>query len=140
MGGEKTPNKTVKNTDKVGRRSGGRPKGSPNKNRLTLHEMAAKLGIDPFEVILHFAKGDWKALGYAGELIEKHSKDCTNYEYVIDPSVRAKMAAEAAGYLWPKLRAVEHSGTVGQQHSGAITISPVKTSELIELLKKVKSE
>lgn len=134
---KKDMTKVVKSS---GYRYGGRSKGTPNKDKATLAEKAKELGVDPFEVMLLFAKGDWKALGYEKEFIEKMGKDCVNYEYVIDPAVRAKMASEASQYLHAKRKSIEHSGTVGQEHSGAVSISPVKVSELVEMLKKVKSE
>lgn len=68
---------------------------------------ASELGIDPFEVLLLFASGDWKKLGYTGETFTRFAKDYSNEEYTINPAVRARAAAEAAQYLYPKRKAIE---------------------------------
>ena len=89
-------------------RIGGRQKGTPNKTTAQIIEKANELGIDPFEVLLLFAKGDWKALGYVSEMYEASAgKAGSSYRYNIDPAVRAKCAAEAVQYLYPKRKAVE---------------------------------
>ncbi len=88
----------------------GRKKGTPNKSSLPLKEKAEKLGIDPYEVLLLFASGDWKKLGYDAEKVIKYSKDCQNEEFTIQPAVRAKAAGEACKYLYPTLKSTE--GTV----------------------------
>ena len=92
---------------------GGRGKGTPNKTSLNLHEKAKELGCDPFEILCRFALGDWEGLGYneeftfsptqKGEVIEKP---------IIPPELRQKAAAEAAQYLFPKRKAIEHSGEI----------------------------
>lgn len=76
-------------------RHGGRQKGTPNKKTVHLRIRARELGVDPFEIVLLYAKGDYKTLGYKkGE---------------ISPALRAQMAAEALEYLESKRKAVEHS-------------------------------
>jgi hypothetical protein len=92
---------------------GGRAKGTPNKTSLPLKELAEKLNCNPFEILLRFAMGDAKGLGYAidtvgqttpkGEIIEKP---------LISPEMRIKAASEAAQYLYPKRKAIEHSGEI----------------------------
>lgn len=92
----------------VGRhKGGGRQKGTPNKSKLPLLEKAKALGIDPFEVLLLFAKGDWKGLGYSNEFIVNISKFGETIRHTIEPSIRAKAASEAAGYMYPKLKSIE---------------------------------
>ena len=97
----------------------GRKKGTPNKSISPLKERAQALGVDPFEVLLLFAKGDWKALGYDAETYTVHSKDFSNELLTIQPQVRAKAAAEACQYLFPKLKAIEHTGKDGTPLPGA---------------------
>lgn len=79
----------------LGRRDGvsGRRKGSPNKKTLALMEKAQALGIDPFEILLLFAKGDCVALGYPPGSI--------------DPVSRLKAASDACQYLYPKRKAIQ---------------------------------
>jgi len=42
----------------------GRKKGQVNKNKQDLNALADLMGVNPIEILLNFAKGDWKALGY----------------------------------------------------------------------------
>lgn len=84
-------------------KTGGRKKGCPNKKTQELRECAERLGVNPFEVLLLFAEGNWKALGYNRS--------------VIAPPVRARAAAEACQYLHPKRKAIEHSGEIKSPES-----------------------
>lgn len=86
-----------------------RPKGSQNRKTKELHELADSLGISPFQILLHFANGDWKALGYKKEGVIKANEHCSWLELTIPTSVRAKAAGEACEYLYPKRKAVELS-------------------------------
>lgn len=76
----------------------GRKKGTPNRNTIPCQELADSLGINPFEVLLRFAAGQYKALGIKKPL---------------DPAIRAKAASEAVKYLHHQLRAHEHKGDLG---------------------------
>lgn len=84
------------------RKYGGRKKGTRNKSSVPVREKAQALGIDPFEILLHFAGGNWKKLGYAEER-------GLSGEYTIKPEVRVRAAADACQYLHPKLKQVETS-------------------------------
>lgn len=94
----------------------GRKKGTPNKATQTLQEIADSLGIDPFKILLYFAKGDWEALGYESPEIQKCSMGNTYYEPVIPPELRQKSAKDACEYLYPKRKAIE----LRQESSGKI--------------------
>lgn len=95
------------------KRYGGRAKGTPNADSLPLEAKAKELGIDPFEVLLLFAAGDWKQLGYEAESApSSFSEHGTVYKYTIDPSVRSKAAAEACSYLYAKRKALEVTSEV----------------------------
>lgn len=99
---------------KTGEKTGGRRKGTPNKDSVPLAERAAALGIDPFEILLHFAAGNYKELGYAEERIVVGINEWGTWEkYTIDHAVRQKAAAEACSYLFPKKKAIEHSSPDG---------------------------
>jgi hypothetical protein len=82
----------------------GKPKGAVHGFTQKAKEVAARLGIDPFEILLRFAAGDWKALGYKSE---KYSKKSTRF--IISPETRAKAAQEATQYIVPKLRQIEEA-------------------------------
>ena len=95
------------------KKAGGRKKGVPNKDRMTVRERAEKLGVDPHEIMLLFAKGDWKGLGYKESFTTRWTGNGIEYEEErIPPALRAKMAAEVAQYIEPKLKSVEHSGEI----------------------------
>jgi len=93
----------------------GRIKGTPNRRTWELQDRAKALGVDPFEILLLFAKGDWQALGYEKEerlvSISDHGQI---YEHVIPPALRQKSARDAAEYLYPKRKAVEVIGAEGE--------------------------
>lgn len=87
---------------------GGRPKGVKNKDKECLREKARKLGVDPLEVLLLFAKNDWAALGYKSEFEEKFGAGGVPCMMrVITPDVRMNAAKEACQYLYPKKKAIE---------------------------------
>lgn len=108
-----------------GIKTGGRVKGVLNRDVKTLKDKAAELGVDPFEVLLLFAKEDWQALGYEGRTTQKFSPQGIEFDaYVIDPSMRLKAAAEACQYMHPKRKAVEQ------------TVDP----ELLEMFKSLENK
>lgn len=87
----------------------GRPAGTPNKRTQKIQETATRLGVDPFEVLLLYAKGDWQALGYESEKYCVGINEYGSWEkWTIDPNTRAKCAMEAIQYLAPKLKSIEH--------------------------------
>lgn len=95
-----------------GVKTGGRAKGTPNKSTQSLMEKCERLGCDPFEILLRFAMGDWKGLGYEAQQALKQVTEGGEhiYEDVIPPELRQKSAKEASEYLYPKRKAVEISG------------------------------
>lgn len=88
----------------------GKPKGAKNKSTQLVEETAARLGLDPFEILCLFAKGDWKALGYDAEMyfVEKAEGAVTGH-YVVTSEMRLKAAQEACKYLYSTKKAVEIS-------------------------------
>lgn len=88
----------------------GRPKGSKNKNKTRVQELAEKLGVEPFQILLHFATGDWKALGYTTGTSTRYSTSGEPYEVdLISPKDRLFAASEACNYMYPKRKAVDLS-------------------------------
>lgn len=83
-------------------------KGIPNKITSSARELAEKMGVDPLNILLLFAKGDWAALGYKEETrITQDGDNGTKYEYHIEPNVRMKAAESACRYIYPTQKAVE---------------------------------
>lgn len=92
------------------KRYGGRQKGTPNKESLPLEQKAKDLGVDPFDILLKFAAGNWKDLGYENECYFMEKPDgAVKMGYTITPEMRLKAASEACQYLLPKKKAVELS-------------------------------
>jgi hypothetical protein len=95
-----------------GRKTGGKVKGSMETLRKTVTQKAAELGICPYEILLRFAQGDWKALGYESDVFIKRERITDSgadrtYERTIDPGVRMKAAAESSQYIFAKRRSIE---------------------------------
>lgn len=89
----------------------GRKKGTPNKRHPAAKELADKLGIDPFHVLLLFVSGDWQALGYERRTVTHYSASGDSYEIdVIEPSLRLSAAKEATQYLYAKRRQEDSEG------------------------------
>jgi len=93
--------------DKAGNKTGGRQKGTVNKKTEELMDISKRLKVNPFEILLLFAKGDWKALGYKAETVTKYYGETSNEEYVISPELRSQSAGKAVEYLYPKRKATE---------------------------------
>lgn len=114
------------------KRWGGRQKGTPNKTTSLLQEKTQELKIDPFEILLYFAAGDWEALGYEAEKAITEN----GVKYTIEPSVRARCAAEACSYLYPKRKALEHVEPINPDPTGGPDLYLVKVKELHAQSKK----
>lgn len=93
--------------DKEGNKTGGRVKGIPNKPTQELRELADKLGVNPFEILLMFAKADYDGLGIMEYRTIKGKDGSTFQEPTISPELRQKAAKDACEYLFPKLKQVE---------------------------------
>lgn len=99
-----------------GIKTGGRKKGSKNKRSWDARVLADKLGVDPLEVLLNFAKRDWEALGYKSpEFVVGYSKDGDPItEEVCNPNRQLNAARDASKYLYSQLKSIEHSGKDGE--------------------------
>ena len=64
------------------------------------------MGCDPFEILLLIAKGDFNAL-YPDTMDSKPNRA------FVPLDTRMKAAAEAAKYVYPNLKSVEHTGQDG---------------------------
>lgn len=92
-----------------GQKTGGRSKGTPNKRSEFARDLAKRLGVDPLEILLRFAAGDWKGLGYEDSTrVESAGMGVTITVDVISPELRKSAAREACKYLYPQLKSVEH--------------------------------
>lgn len=93
-------------------KTGGRKAGTPNKRTLALIERAEAIGIDPFDVLLYIAAGDWRKLGYKKGTVK--AGQFGSYETdLITLRDRMAAAAEACQYVYPKRKAIELTGAGG---------------------------
>ena len=89
---------------------GGRKKGSLNKRTYEAEALAERLGVDPLEILLLFAKGDWESLGYENEfLFSEGPEGEIKPRLVITPEMRLNSAKEAVKYLYFQKKAVDHT-------------------------------
>lgn len=92
----------------------GRPKGAPNKVTGRARELAAKMGVDPLEILLMFAKGDWQGLGFSNAFVEKMVASGKSYcEDRIPAELRCSAAKEAVKYIYPTQKSVDISSEDG---------------------------
>lgn len=89
----------------------GRPKGLKNRNKQAVVEICARLGCNPIEGLIRVAN----------ELRDARKKTLSGRK------LEAWCYAELAQYCYPKLKAVEHSGTVVHELPLAITQGPEPT-------------
>jgi hypothetical protein len=87
--------------------SKGRPRGATNERTRRVEEIADKYALDPFEVLLMIASGDWKGLGYESATRTSFTNAGIEFEEpVIKISDRGNAAKEAARYLYSQKQAV----------------------------------
>jgi hypothetical protein len=92
--------------EKGHKKYGGKKKGYLKNH--SAHEIAERLKCSPFEVLCHFANGDWKALGYDAECYFKETESgAVKLGYVVSPDMRLQAAKEASKYLYAQRRAIE---------------------------------
>lgn len=85
----------------------GRLKGSKNKHSFQVEEIAQKFDVEPFEVLMMIAVGDWKGLGFDSP--NKTSFTSAGIEYEephIKLSDRVQAAKEACKYLYSQKQSV----------------------------------
>ncbi len=88
----------------------GRKPGVSNKKTIEAESIAERLGCNPLEVLINFAKGDWKALGYDSEVYHMEKPDgSVKMGFVITPDQRITAASQACKYIYPQKKTVEVS-------------------------------
>lgn len=96
-------------------KTGGRQKGTPNRKTMEIEKLLEEMDFNPIEFLVYVAMGNWKAIGYDTATI------CTGYTKLGDPIVEERLnaklrtdaAKEVASYVFPKRKAIEHSGPGG---------------------------
>lgn len=86
---------------------GGRPKGVKNTRTRMVEDIAGKFELDPFEVLMMVAVGDWKGLGYDAATKVSYSAAGIDFE---EPNIkltdRVQAAKEASKYLYSQKQSV----------------------------------
>lgn len=87
----------------IGRKTGGRAKGTPNKDKAELlQQIRDRIGDQDFHPVLAMAE-----MVVATETVIEKGKKVTRPQYPL--STRETMLREVAQYVAPKLKSVEHS-------------------------------
>lgn len=115
----------------MGYRFGGRQKGTPNKRTQEVIDLAAKLGVSPMEVLLRITGNDWQGLGYEAPTFVKLTKEGPVEVERITLQDRLSAAKATADFIYPKLKAIEHSGSVESE----AVLTPVTREAIIEAIK-----
>lgn len=90
-----------------GTKTGGRQKGTLNKRTLHVEEIAAQFNIDPFEVLMMIAAGDWKGLGFNEKVKTSFTNAGIEFEEDhVKLEHRLNAAKEAAKYLYSQKQSV----------------------------------
>ncbi len=96
---------------KDGRKTGGRAKGTSNKATEEARDILARMNFKPLEAMVHWARGDWQALGLAGPTKTISIGEGQTLEVDrIDEVLRQKSTKEILPYVYPQLKAVDLSG------------------------------
>ena len=93
-------------------KTGGRAKGTPNRQHRNAWSVAIQAGVDPLEILLKFAAGDYKGLGYESDVYHMETPSGeVKMGFVITPNMRLTAAEKACKFLYPtKMEAeVEHT-------------------------------
>lgn len=110
---------------------GGRQAGTQNKRTLMVKAIADKVQVDPLEVIMRFAAGDWAGLGYKEEhYFYETNSGAIKMEFVITPEMRLSAAKDAATYLYARKKEADI------EEEDAIDITPEDKKKLLEKAQK----
>lgn len=95
-----------------GRKTGGRTKGTPNKKSQQVRDMLDALGCNPIELLAETAMG--KPLLARLPLTPEHTEP-TLVHPTADQIIGAR--SKLAEFYAPKLKAIEHSGSIGSHEA-----------------------
>lgn len=86
----------------------GRKAGTLNKKTLDARTIAQRIGVSPFEVLCWYSKDDWQSLKMK-PIVEKDEFGNEIKWSPISCGERLSAAIQACKYLYPQLKALEHS-------------------------------
>lgn len=86
----------------------GRPPGSKNIKTFNVEEIASRFELEPIEVLMMIANGDWHGLGYSAPTkITFTPQGLEVEEEHVNIAERSKAAVAAARYLYSPKQAVD---------------------------------
>lgn len=86
----------------------GRPKGCKNKRSFIAEIIASKYELDPFEVLMQIAAGDWETLGFKTRTRPVFTAQGIEMEEDNVPLAQRCIAAkEAVKYLYPQKKQIQ---------------------------------
>jgi hypothetical protein len=94
----------------LGKKTGGRIAGTPNKTTAHRQVAAAQSGMMPVEFMLHVMRGEFDKIGMTQD--------------DITPPLRMTAAKDVAPYLHPRLHAIEHKQREADDTSPSFTWLP----------------
>lgn len=97
-------------------------------------EIAARRGVNLFEMLLDYAEGNAKALGYEGQRARFLKGGEVLMEDWITPEMRYHATREALSYVYPKLAAVAIADMTPKDEDTANKRPPTR-QELLEVIK-----
>ena len=99
----------VEKSSTTRRNNGGRKKGVPNKNSLSVELRCQELGVDIVEGLVAFYKGDYEFLGLPETIVKPGFQGVEIDELSISADLRLKALSLLAKYIFPTKKAIEHS-------------------------------
>lgn len=116
------------------KKTGGRPKGQPNKKTDHFFELCQKHGHDPVEFNIMLAKNDWQALGYPSRTYSIFTKSGDSYEQdYIGISDRITANNKLLDFMYPKRKAIEITNPEGEQNNAIlVAYNPAMLKEVKE--------
>ena len=116
-----------------GKREGaGRKKGVPNKKTQVIEDLLESLNCEPLRILAAVANGEPLhariGVGLPGKTAGGSEQDYDFVEMEVSPTLDQRIAAakELCQYVYPKRKAVEHSGPNGQEIPVGLAVRFVK--------------
>lgn len=107
------------------KKTGGRQKGTPNKDTQYLIDVCKRMGHDPVEFYVNVVKGNWEKVGLDSKTNTFYTKSGDSYEQdQITVDHRLAANAKLFEYMFPKRKAVEISNS--NEGQGFFTFQYVK--------------
>lgn len=106
----------------------GRKKGIPNKNSKEVAALVASNNCDPVKFLCALINNDWKMAGYKSEFEDQLTpKGDIIQKPVITLDHRVRAALDIMNYIYPKRKALEHTGEITSILKDSLSPKEVET-------------